>query len=144
MNQAATHPRPKRLRIVLLDDEKFMLQLLELYLREWINEVDLIPFQNGDDAWRELSRMEPDLLITDWRHPGLDGGELLQKLAEKQMKVPVLMITAHDMEYVREYAVLGVKIAFLQKPFGVEKFWRTIDALIGPCDNPPRIPEYLK
>jgi len=144
MSQAAPTPRQKKLRIILVDDEKYMLQLLEMYLHEWFNEVDLLQFQNGDDAWRELAQTEPDLLITDWRHPGLDGGELLSKLAEKHMKIPVLLITAHDTDCIREFADTGIKITFLQKPFGVEQFWRTIDGLVGPCDHPPRIPKYLR
>lgn len=36
-----------------------MLQLLELYLAEWFDAVELLRFQNGDQAWDELSRMEP-------------------------------------------------------------------------------------
>ena len=144
MSQAAPTPRQKKLRIILVDDEKYMLQLLEMYLQEWFNEVDLLQFQNGDAAWRELAQMEPDLLITDWRHPGLDGGELLRKLAEKRAKIPVLLITAHDTDCIREFSDSGIKITFLQKPFGVEQFWRTIDGLVGPCDHPPRIPKYLR
>jgi len=144
MSQAASIPRQKKLRIVLVDDEKYMLQLLEMYLREWFNEVELLQFQNGDEAWRELSRTDPDLLITDWRHPGLDGGEILRKLAEIHAQVPVLMLSAFDMDCIREFADSGIKVVFLQKPFGVAQFWQTLDGLVGPCDHPPRIPSYLK
>ena len=143
MSEPAPAPRAKKLRIVLLDDEKYMLQLLEMYLREWFNQVDLVQFQNGDNAWQELSQTEPDLFITDWRHPGLDGGELLRKLAEKPLKTPVLMLTAHDKDCVDEFAASGLKIVFLQKPFGVAQFWRTLDSLVGPCDKPPRLPKYV-
>jgi DNA-binding response OmpR family regulator len=117
---------------------------METYLREWFDEVDLLQFQNGDAAWQELAQAEPDLLITDWRHPGLDGGELLKKLAERQMKIPVLMITASDRECVHEFAGSGINIAFLQKPFGIEQFWRILDELVGPCDHAPHPPRKLK
>jgi DNA-binding response OmpR family regulator len=85
-----------------VDDAWHMLQLLELYLAEWFDAVELLRFQNGDQAWDELSRMEPDLLITDWRHPGLDGGELVRKIAEKKSKTPVLMISASDTDIIRD------------------------------------------
>ena len=143
MNQAAPASRPKKLRIVLVDDEKYMLQLLETYIQSWFDEVDLLQFQNGDAAWRELSQTEPDLLITDWRHPGLDGGELLRKLAEKNARMPVLMITAFDNDCVQEFSATGINITFLQKPFGVAQFWQALDGLVGPCDHPPRRPKYL-
>jgi two-component system response regulator (stage 0 sporulation protein A) len=143
MSQAVPAPRPKKLRIVLVDDEKYMLQLLDAYLREWFDEVDLLQFQNGDDAWRELSQTEPDLLITDWRHPGLDGGELLRRLAEKNSPTRVLMITAFDSDCIHEFAGSKLKIAFLQKPFGIAQFWKAVNGLVGPCDHPPRIPKIL-
>jgi len=144
MNQAAPASRPKKLRIVLVDDEKYMLQLLETYIQSWFDDVDLLQFQNGDDAWREMSETEPDLLITDWRHPGLDGGELLRKLAGKHVRTPVLMISAHDNDCIQEFLASGMKIVFLQKPFGVAQFWQALDGLIGPCDHPPRFPKYVK
>ena len=144
MSQAAPTPRQKTLRIVLVDDEKYMLQLLETYLREWFDDLDLRQFQNGDAAWRELAQAAPDLLITDWQHPGLDGGELLRKLAEQRAQIPVLMITAYDIDCLQEFAKSGMKIVFLQKPFGVAQFWKTLDGLVGPCDHPPRLPKFLK
>jgi CheY-like chemotaxis protein len=144
MNKTDPAPRPKKLRIVLVDDEKYVLQLMETYLREWFDEVDLLQFQNGDTAWQELAQTEPDLLITDWRHPGLDGGELLKKLAERQMKIPVLMITASDRECVREFDGSGINVVFMQKPFGIEQFWRILDELVGPCDHAPHPPRELK
>jgi DNA-binding response OmpR family regulator len=143
MSEAAALPRQKKLRIVLVDDEWHMLQLLKLYITEWFSEVELLPFQNGDRAWDELSRMDPDLLITDWRHPGLDGGELVRKLAEKKSKTPVLMISASDTDIIRELDGLGIKITFLQKPFGVRQFWMVLNELVGPCDHPPRLPSFV-
>ena len=143
MTETAATPHPRKLRIVLVDDERHMLKLLEMYLQEWFNAVELVMFQNGDPAWAELSRAEPDLLITDWRHPGLDGGELVLKLAEKKSKVPVLMISASDTNCVRELAESGIKITYLQKPFGILEFWQALDKIIGPCDNPPRLPSFL-
>jgi DNA-binding response OmpR family regulator len=142
VNKADAIPRQKKLRIVLVDDEWHMLQLLEMYIREWFNEVEVSRFQNGDPAWTELSQTEPDLLITDWRHPGLDGGELVKKLAETKSKIPVLMVSASDTNCISELAGLNVKISYLQKPFGVKKFWQLLDELVGPCDHPPRLPNF--
>jgi DNA-binding response OmpR family regulator len=142
MSEPAASSDQRKLRIVLLDDEKHMLKLFELYIREWFKDVELVPFQNGDAAWLELSRTEPSLFITDWYHPGLDGGELVRKLAEKQAKVPVLMISACDAEDIREFAGLGIKVVFLQKPFGSEQLWRALNEMVGPCDFPPRTPVF--
>ena len=144
MNEAAATTDRRKPRIILVDDEKHMLQLFELYIREWFKEVDLVLFQNGDTAWEELNRQAPDLLITDWYHPGLDGGEMVRKLAQTQSRIPVLMISACDWEYVREFADSGIKVVFLQKPFSSEQLWRALNELIGPCDFPVRVPAFAK
>jgi DNA-binding response OmpR family regulator len=143
VNKAAPASRQRKLRIVLVDDEWHMLQLLEMYIREWFKEVELVRFQNGDPAWDELQRSEPDLLITDWRHPGLDGGDLVRKLGGKKSKIPVLMISASDTDCIRELAGSGVKVSYLQKPFGIRQFWQVLNDLVGPCDNPPRLPSFV-
>jgi len=143
MSVAADIPARRKLRIVLLDDEWHMLLLLEMYLKEWFDGVELLRFQHGDRAWAELSQTEADLLITDWRHPGLDGGELVKKLVEKKSKMPVLLVSASDTDCIRELAGLPVKVFYLQKPFGVRDFWKVINELIGPCDHPPRLPGFV-
>lgn len=143
MNEADGSPCPRKLRIVLLDDEWHMLLLLEMYLKEWFDGVELLRFQHGDRAWIELAQTEADLLITDWRHPGLDGGELVKKLAEKKSKTPVLLLSASDSDCIREISELGVKVTFLQKPFGVRDFWKVINELVGPCEKPPRLPGFV-
>jgi DNA-binding response OmpR family regulator len=143
MSEAAAQTGKRKLRIVLLDDEWHMLLLLEMYLKEWFAGVELLRFQHGDRAWEEISRTPADLLVTDWRHPGLDGGELVKKLAEKKSAMPVLMLSASDSDCVREISGLGVKVVFLQKPFGVRDFWKVINELVGPCDRPPRLPSFV-
>ena len=144
MSEAAARSGHRKPRIVLVDDEKHMLQLFELYIREWFKEVELVPFQNGDVAWEELSRQAPDLLITDWYHPGLDGGELVRKLAQQPARFPVLMVSACDTEVIREFADSGINVVFLQKPFGSEQLWRALNDLIGPCDFPARPPVFSR
>lgn len=142
MTETISHPGRKTPRIIVVDDEKHMLQLFDLYLHEWFSEVELLLFQNGDAAWEELSRKEPDLLITDWYHPGLDGGEMVRKLAQKQARFPVLMVSACDNDVIREFNDSKINIVFLQKPFISEHLWRNINKLAGPCDFPARIPTY--
>lgn len=141
MSTVVTRPAPRK-RIILVDDEKHMLHLFELYIHEWFKDIELIQFQNGDAAWEELSQKTPDLLVTDWFHPGLDGGQMVRMLAQQQARFPVLMISACDMECVREFSDSGIKVAFLQKPFGFEQLWHLLNKLVGPCDFPVRIPKY--
>jgi hypothetical protein len=53
------------------------------------------------------------------------------------------MISASDTDIIRELDGLGIKITYLQNPFGVRQFWPALNELIGPCDRPPRLPGFV-
>jgi DNA-binding response OmpR family regulator len=76
----------KRPRIVLLEDEKELSQLFGDLIRDWFKNVDLIKFERGAEAWKELVQCEPDLLILDWVSPGSTGDGILKLLTLDQAK----------------------------------------------------------
>jgi CheY-like chemotaxis protein len=134
---------PKKPRIVLLEDEPLLVKLFEFCISEWFQETDLLKFKNGDDAWQQLSQTEPDLLIMDGSHPGLDGLAIMDRLAEKKAGFPVLLTSDFFEEHLGSYAERGLKTAFLPKPFGVKQFWNALNELVGPSDfpKPPDLPD---
>lgn len=48
---------------------------------------------DGEAAWRELQRLQPDLLVTDIEMPGLTGLELAQRIQRQQLPVKVVIVT---------------------------------------------------
>ena len=135
MSGTTVIPSRRKLRIILVEDEKTLAELLEFCIRQWFQEIEVLPFEDGDAAWRELSRTEPDLLITDFYHPGMNGGMLISKLAEKRVKYPVLFTTA-EATLSPDFAALGIKVLLLPKPFLLEPLWQALHELVGPCDFP--------
>ena len=47
-------------RIIIVDDEPIMLDMIETLLRDWRHEVTVLRFQNRDKAWQELLRCDSD------------------------------------------------------------------------------------
>ena len=62
-----------------------------------------------------LSRVS--CVIADVRLPGMDGTELQRRIRGEQHQLPVIFITAHDDENVRQQALRDGALAFLVKPF---------------------------
>ncbi len=56
-------------------------------------------------------------LILDVRLPGLSGLELQRRLRDEKQAIPIVFITAHADEPVREQALRAGAVAFLYKPF---------------------------
>ncbi|WP_447731011.1 response regulator [Pseudoxanthomonas suwonensis] len=48
---------------------------------------------DGEEAWRELQRLQPDLLVTDIEMPGLGGLDLAARIARQELPVKVVIVT---------------------------------------------------
>jgi len=138
MVKSISKTAPKKPRIILLEDEPLLIKLFEFCIAEWFKETELLKFRNGDDAWQELSRKEPDLLIMDGTHPGLGGLNIMNRLTEKKAECPILLTSDFFEEYLESYTKHGLKTFFLPKPFGVKQFWNALNQLVGPSDLPER------
>lgn len=48
---------------------------------------------DGESAWRELQRLQPDVLVTDIEMPGLTGLELAQRVQRHELPIKVVIVT---------------------------------------------------
>ncbi len=78
-------------RILIVDDEKEIADLLEVYLKN--ENYTVYKFYNGADALKCMEEMEPDLAILDVMLPDIDGFRICQKIRER-FYFPVIMLTA--------------------------------------------------
>jgi len=58
-------------RIVIINDEPILLKAFETLIRSRFKNSEFLLFSNSREAWQELSRTEPDLVITGDRMPGM-------------------------------------------------------------------------
>ncbi len=115
----ANNFRAPKQRVLLVDDEPDILELLELALRKMGLEVDKAACVR--DAMRELSKRRYDLCLTDMRMPDGDGLQVVQYIAQANLDVPVAVITAHGN---MENAVIALKAGafdYLSKPVSLDQ-----------------------
>ncbi len=125
-------------RIILIEDEPVMWEIMEIWLRQWFLNFELLKFEDGDQAWAEIARETPDLLIMDWEHPGMHGREIFAQLVEQKVHFP-LIVTSGMVKLesgVTSFATFGLKVGFLSKPFKKDQFWRQLNEFVGPSDFP--------
>jgi CheY-like chemotaxis protein len=117
-------------KVVHLDEDALMPALVGTVIRRHFKNVQFRGFQNGDEAWEELLREDPDLLITDLmndndsgRKAGFarSGYDLLSLLAQRKVKYPILVVsgtlTKEGFEAkTRQIAGSDLNISFLKKP----------------------------
>jgi two-component system response regulator PilR (NtrC family) len=112
----AGDPRPPR--ILVVDDERSMRELLAIVLRREGYEVVLA--ENGRSAIEALERESVDLLISDIKMPDMSGVEVLRAAKQVDQDILGIMITAFAST---ETAVEAMRLGacdYLSKPFDID------------------------
>jgi EAL domain-containing protein (putative c-di-GMP-specific phosphodiesterase class I) len=108
-------------RILVLDDEPFMLRLLGHLLAELgFDHVELC--DSGLDALTHVNAQGPDLILMDLNMPGMDGVEFVRKLVERGYCGNLILVSGEDARVLHMAEKLirahGVSLlGYLQKPF---------------------------
>jgi len=101
-------------KILIVDDEREIADLVELYLRN--ENYTVYKFYTADDALKCIEKTELDLAILDIMLPGASGLTICQKIRE-QFTYPVIMLTAKDTETDK---ITGLTLGaddYITKPF---------------------------
>lgn len=107
----------KHYHIAAVDDEFDVRELLKYNLSRAGYSVST--FSDAPSALEEFQQSKPDLILTDWLMPGMDGLEFCRILKQTPeiKSIPVIMITCKgdesDISRASEYGV----IAYFVKPF---------------------------
>jgi mannitol/fructose-specific phosphotransferase system IIA component (Ntr-type)/ActR/RegA family two-component response regulator len=117
-------------RIVVVDDEQTLLDVYEMILGSHFKDATILPFLDGDEAWLEISRTPPDVLITDMARSSLSGWEMLPLLAAQKCKFPVVVVTGSaDEKDVRQCAGNELNLSYLAKPYQINLLSGLLESL---------------
>ena len=114
--------------IMVVDDEPGVRELVGDALR--LGGFDAIEATDGEEALQVMRHARPDLLIVDVNMPDLDGFGLLERLRERGVQTPVIMLSARgDRVDVTRGLALGAD-DYVRKPFGLEELLLRVQAVL--------------
>lgn len=113
-----------RKQILIADDDPSIRLLLRNFLES--EGYDISEAKSGGDVLRMLPDGHPDLLIMDLRMPEWDGIEVMKKLNEQNLKVPILLMTAHGTSNSAIQAIQLGAFDYITKPFELDDVLFTV------------------
>jgi len=133
LNHPATEPlRPREARVLLVDDDRELCQMLTEYLEAEHFEVKSV--NDGGDALAELQANDYEILILDVMLPSVGGFDVLRKLGASY-ETPILMLTARGDDVDR---IVGLELGaddYLSKPFNPRELVARIRAILRRVSN---------
>ncbi|MCE9904181.1 acetoacetate metabolism transcriptional regulator AtoC [Hafnia paralvei] len=106
-------------RILIVDDEKNVLRMLNTVFSQEGNQVFCA--DNGQDALAIFEQERPDVVLMDIRMPTMNGLEALQRMREKWLDTPIILMTAYAaVETAVEALRLGA-FDYVIKPFELDE-----------------------
>ena len=118
-------------KILVADDEVYMLRLLEMTFKKGGYEV--VSCRDGKEALATAFTAQPQLIVLDVMMPGLDGLGALRMLKENPATrdIPVVVLSAKGHALTRVDAVLAGAVLFLAKPFSPNELLGEVRKILG-------------
>jgi DNA-binding NtrC family response regulator len=115
---------PKKLKIMVLDDEPIVCKRLQPALEKLGYEVDT--FTQSLEALHRIRDLDYDIIITDLKMKGIDGMRFLQEAKKRHPETEVIVITGFaTLETAKESFQKGV-FDFIAKPFKLSEIQEVV------------------
>lgn len=124
-------------RILVVDDEPNIREVVELYLRRGGYEVEVAA--DGAAALTAIERKIPDLIVLDLMMPAVDGVQLTRALRQGEIEIPIIMLTAKGEESDR---ISGLEMGaddYVTKPFSPKELVARVKAVLRRASAKPMV-----
>lgn len=114
-------------KILIIDDDNNIAELISLYLTKECFETRIV--NDGEQALKEFTAFQPDLLLLDLMLPGIDGYQVCREIRHSS-DVPIIMLSAKGETFDK---VLGLELGaddYIIKPFDSKELVARVRAVL--------------
>jgi len=115
-------------KALIVDDDAAITLALMIRLRA--AGYDTSSARDGISALKAVKRKRPDVILLDIRMPGMDGFEVNRRLkaVPELSNIPVIFLSAHTYDAMRQEASAAGGVHFLPKPYDAAKLVAVVEA----------------
>jgi DNA-binding response OmpR family regulator len=118
----------RNMKILIIDDDEWIRDSLRIYFEA--EGCHVVVLETGEEGLAELKHQIYDLILVDYKLPGLDGLELFRRIREDHADAMKILITAYRTHSViSEARKLNIQ-GFIEKPFTSESLMASLAHLL--------------
>ena len=119
------------MRILIVDDSKAMRMIVGRVLRQTgYGDATFEEASNGAEGLEAVRASQPDLVLSDWNMPEMNGIEFLRALRAGGSDVRFGFVTSESTPDMREQAIAAGAAFLLVKPFTAEAFEEVLGSVV--------------
>ena len=118
-------------RVLIVDDQRDILRLIHATLDTLGHEMKIFEAPSGEEALLEATNHKIDLVISDYKLPGITGVELMSKIRARNPDAKFILITAMTDRRTRDEIRNAGAIANFDKPIPLADFMDTVERVLG-------------
>lgn len=115
----------ERQRVLLVDDDADLLHLISVRLKSNNYEVNAV--NSAEQALSQLAAFKPAVVVTDLKMDGMDGMALFEEIQQRNVRLPVIILTAHGTIPDAVAATQQGVFSYLVKPFDADLLLKNLD-----------------
>jgi two-component system chemotaxis response regulator CheY len=120
------------MKILIADDSRVMRQIVVRTLRQaGFGDHELIEAVDGKQALDLAKSEKPDLVLSDWNMPELNGIQVLQELRAAGDAVKFGFVTSECTPEMQQAAEAAGSLFFIVKPFTADRFDEVFSPILG-------------
>ncbi len=118
----------RQMKIMLIDDDEWIRDSLGLYFED--EGCHLLALETAEEGIEALKGQNYDIIMVDYRLPGMDGLEFLKRIQKTQSHAMKVLVTAYKSKEVVSKAMKTGIDDFIEKPFTTKTIEESLSRLI--------------
>src|SRR5712692_4272075 len=115
------------MRVLIVEDDSAVGEVLDTFVRELGHETQLVP--SAEAGLERLQRDRPDLVLLDFRLPGISGLEFLQLPLVQASGVPIIVVSGLATESQARECLRSGALDFVPKPIPFDQLQRLLECV---------------
>ncbi len=117
-------------KILIVEDSTLFRQLLREMLHDRFPSIEISEAVDGEEAFRQIEILHPDVIFMDIRLPGENGLDLTKKIKARHPDIIVIILTGHDLPEYRELSCQYADYFFSKNSSTTQNIFALVESVL--------------